>query len=173
MSKTKLSEAEKKQHARDAHNAWVAAHRKRVSEISMKWTNANKERAMANYKAWTARNRALITVKHKAWREDRFEKLTGRRRPKICDMCRRHGRRMHYDHDHKTGLFRGWLCHGCNLALGGVEDRVKTLRKLADYLDAYKASLKVRGKLAKAQKAYAIKYDGNAARSRAKRKKVA
>lgn len=27
------------------------------------------------------------------------------------------------DHDHETGAFRGWLCHGCNWAVGVVEAR--------------------------------------------------
>ena len=137
------------------HDAWVAAHPKRVSEISMKWTRANKERTLTNSRAWQAANKDKVKADHKEWRDNKFKALTGRKRPKVCDVCKRRGRRIHYDHCHKTGLFRGWLCHGCNLALGGVADSAKILRQLADYLDAYKAKPKVKGVQAKAQKLYA------------------
>lgn len=43
-------------------------------------------------------------------------------------------RNTHVDHCHKTGRIRGLLCHGCNVALGRVEDSPETLRRLADYL---------------------------------------
>ena len=45
---------------------------------------------------------------------------------------------VHFDHCHKNGHFRGWLCFGCNTALGAARDSAKILRKLADYIDADK-----------------------------------
>lgn len=39
------------------------------------------------------------------------------------------------DHNHSTGMIRGLLCNGCNLALGNVEDSAQRLRKLAEYLE--------------------------------------
>lgn len=55
-------------------------------------------------------------------------------KPNICSVCGSPGR-ICFDHNHKTGKFRGWLCSGCNLALGNVRDSPETLRKLADYLE--------------------------------------
>lgn len=54
-----------------------------------------------------------------------------------CDVCgqNRIGKGLHIDHDHQTGRVRGALCHGCNLALGNVEDDPERLRALADYLE--------------------------------------
>jgi hypothetical protein len=38
------------------------------------------------------------------------------------------------DHCHETELFRGWLCHKCNRALGGFDDDVSILERAMTYL---------------------------------------
>lgn len=38
------------------------------------------------------------------------------------------------DHDHKTGKFRGWLCHECNRALGNFKDSENLLESALHYL---------------------------------------
>jgi hypothetical protein len=43
-------------------------------------------------------------------------------------------RRLHIDHDHKTGLVRGLVCNGCNRALGYIGDNAQTALSMADYL---------------------------------------
>jgi hypothetical protein len=40
------------------------------------------------------------------------------------------------DHCHSTGMFRGLLCNDCNISIGRLSDCAKTLRRLADYLEA-------------------------------------
>lgn len=40
-----------------------------------------------------------------------------------CAICEGAMSRPVVDHDHKTGVVRGLLCHRCNVALGYVEDR--------------------------------------------------
>ena len=39
------------------------------------------------------------------------------------------------DHDHTTDTFRGWLCHQCNRALGGMNDSTDRLQAAIDYLE--------------------------------------
>lgn len=66
------------------------------------------------------------------------EVLAGRPKPETCDVCSLPGDAkvgIHWDHNHGTGKFRGWLCGSCNRALGLVKDSPELLRKLADYLE--------------------------------------
>lgn len=50
-----------------------------------------------------------------------------------CRICTR-TRRLVADHDHRTGGFRGALCHPCNLALGAFDDDPVLLEAAAAYL---------------------------------------
>ena len=56
-----------------------------------------------------------------------------RKKPDYCEVCGRNDRIV-FDHNHKTGEFRGWLCNGCNTALGFVGDNPEILQALARYL---------------------------------------
>ena len=55
-----------------------------------------------------------------------------------CAICLRNinefDNRLHIDHDHKTGLFRGLLCYNCNAGLGNFKDNIKSLKKAINYL---------------------------------------
>lgn len=68
------------------------------------------------------------------YREQYLEKIAGRPRPDKCEICGRQGK-IFFDHDHATGNFRGWICHGCNIALGHTEDNPMILILLAKYLE--------------------------------------
>ena len=52
-----------------------------------------------------------------------------------CPICERRTSRPVLDHDHSTGLFRGWICNDCNNALGKFCDSVVVLRRAIAYLD--------------------------------------
>lgn len=45
-------------------------------------------------------------------------------------------RRLHIDHDHKTGKVRGLLCFPCNRFILGAGVRPERLRAAADYLES-------------------------------------
>lgn len=55
-----------------------------------------------------------------------------------CAICGKHQSKMvktlSVDHDHKTGIVRGLLCHQCNAALGNLCDDIDVLKKALDYL---------------------------------------
>lgn len=53
----------------------------------------------------------------------------------ICDVpeieC---NQKLHLDHDHETGNFRGWLCYHCNNILGRAKDSEEILINALHYL---------------------------------------
>jgi hypothetical protein len=53
---------------------------------------------------------------------------------KPCQLCGG-TTKIAYDHSHKTGEFRGWLCMKCNTALGLVNDDIILLKKMIIYLE--------------------------------------
>jgi len=76
-------------------------------------------------------------------RRQREGKAT-RPRPATCECCgepNRRQRALHWDHNHATGAFRGWLCHDCNAALGNVQDSMSKLQALIHYLQKHQPRL--------------------------------
>ncbi|KKL77087.1 hypothetical protein LCGC14_2038410 [marine sediment metagenome] len=63
-------------------------------------------------------------------------------RPEVegCAICgvATQGKKLHYDHDHATGEFRGWLCQPCNTGLGMFKDDPCRLASAICYLTAGK-----------------------------------
>jgi hypothetical protein len=57
-----------------------------------------------------------------------------------CAICggdgSSHKNRLHVDHDHKTGTYRGVLCHNCNLGLGHFKDDVILLKAAIEYIES-------------------------------------
>lgn len=57
-----------------------------------------------------------------------------------CDVCLRREsplsqrNLLHMDHCHTTGLFRGWICHKCNVMVGMAGDDPALLEHAADWL---------------------------------------
>jgi len=51
----------------------------------------------------------------------------------VCEICES-TKALRYDHDHKTGSARGWLCNRCNLGIGFFSDNVVMLEKAILYI---------------------------------------
>lgn len=98
------------------------------------------------YKKHRKRLLALAKVKYQYDADQDFEWRLKRRglpapsrpMPLVCESCGRlpngSGKRLHYDHDHTTNRFRGWLCSSCNTSIGGLGDTQEGLLKALDYL---------------------------------------
>ena len=51
-----------------------------------------------------------------------------------CDICGMSSQRLRLDHDHKTGLKRGFLCAPCKKGLGMLRDEPEVLARALNYL---------------------------------------
>jgi hypothetical protein len=119
---------------------WYAANREKVLAASASRYAANPEKANARVRARYAANRETLRTQSREIGLAKAEALAGRPCPALCEVCNRpprpndFGRRLHFDHDHRTGEFRGWLCSRCNTVLGKVEDDAVVLDQLIVYL---------------------------------------
>jgi hypothetical protein len=79
-------------------------------------------------------------------RHRKYLKETVREKPTVCECCgksvleqskNRKPISLFLDHDHKTGKFRGWICHDCNSALGRAGDDLAGVMNLMRYLQKH------------------------------------
>ncbi len=138
--------ARKYKHAnRDKVRAWNKGYyqrnKKKIIELNKKWRANNpgyrsawRQKSLA-YQQSKKKTVELNTLKER----EKREKLAKRDYTEICDICgnKSESRRNAFDHCHKTGVFRGWLCFRCNSTLGKVEDNPDLLVRMADYLRKY------------------------------------
>jgi len=70
----------------------------------------------------------------KYWRKKNNLPSPTRQETSNCECCGRKGI-ICLDHDHKTGEFRGWLCHACNLGIGMLGDDIDGIKAALVYLE--------------------------------------
>lgn len=67
-----------------------------------------------------------------------MRKKAPRPMPNNCEICGIPGSELKkglcYEHNHKTGEFRGWVCGRCNTVMGMVDDNQETLLLIVKYL---------------------------------------
>ena len=112
-------------------------HPKRVRAAYLKRSRANPERACRN-------SRNCYAGSHKKYRDAARERqrvkdnlpAPTRPCPDTCENCNRlpTSQRLHLDHCHDTGKFRGWLCGMCNSGLGLIGDNESAVLHLLEYL---------------------------------------
>jgi len=109
---------------------WRAANRAKVAESAEKTA---RKRVINGKAAQHTKSRALLKANH----IKNLELLAIRPKPDFCDICGEGGRIV-FDHCHKRGHFRGWICDRCNRALGAAGDNIRLLRMLVAYLERTK-----------------------------------
>lgn len=93
-----------------------------------------------------ANSRSLCKTHHVALlRKELLERMMGRPKSETCEICNtaatgkgRSGNSICFDHDHKTGKPRGWICSGCNKAIGLVKEDIGRLNAIISYLERHK-----------------------------------
>lgn len=123
---------------------WRIKNRDRVNRMNREYGKANPRRMKRCYKKWRENNRFGIALKGSrinakkhgylpcsATVEELKNAFAGR-----CHICGEveGADRLHMDHDHETGKFRGWLCSSCNHGLGRFRDSQELLTKALEYL---------------------------------------
>lgn len=136
------------------HKVWRQAHPDKMRAYEKKYKTVHREKFLARIKKWRSayneKNRERINTlsKESAFRcrlrefgltEESHEALLASQGG-TCAICKRPERhkshsRLAIDHDHKTGKVRGLLCHGCNVSIGHMEDRIEWLRSAISYLE--------------------------------------
>ena len=87
------------------------------------------------------RSEVLVGEKHWNWKGGTSTRYKRKfhQKPDKCEVCKANGsdfkKGLCFDHNHKTGKFRGWLCSNCNTALGLVKENPKILLALIKYLN--------------------------------------
>lgn len=99
----------------------------------------NPEKSRDANRKWNAANREK---RRNASRRFYGLPVPTRPEPEMCECCGRKpgARGMHLDHDHRTGEFRGWLCHHCNVGIGNLGDSMAGLQMAMKYLRRASAS---------------------------------
>tara|TARA_Y100001951_G_C11038895_1_gene129121 strand:- start:98 stop:505 length:408 start_codon:yes stop_codon:yes gene_type:complete len=97
-----------------------------------------------------SKNRCRPCRRKKGMIVDKLKKEYSQLKPSIADscvICERTGYELietgawngkrgpwTLDHDHKTEMFRGWICQHCNNGLGGFRDSIRALERAIEYL---------------------------------------
>ena len=106
--------------------------RVRARGYAKRWRDKNPEKVVAAQKRYNEKH----PQRSAAIRKRVLERMAGRLKPSACEICGSTNHRIAFDHCHRSGSFRGWICNTCNTVLGFVSDDPAHLRKLIAYLEA-------------------------------------
>jgi Recombination endonuclease VII len=116
----------------------------------------NRKARLVTSRAQYKKHREKRLANLRQYRIENWERLAAKRRkkmgqpeptgpyPNACEICEaleaNQDKGLMLDHDHKTGLFRGWLCSSCNLGLGKLGDSLEQIERTLRYMQrAYRA----------------------------------
>lgn len=95
---------------------------------------------MAYSKTWFkpgtyyARNRDRLLAAAKRHHHKKNAAAATRPKPAACELCGDTSGRICFDHCHKTGVFRGWVCYSCNILLGRLDNRPEWVERAQAYV---------------------------------------
>ena len=114
---------------------WVKDHPEARKETQQRYRKRNKEEIARANREYTNTPKVRQRIRNRA--AETLENRAGRPKPDHCDACGGppdKGKSLHFDHCHRHGHFRGWICRECNLVLGHVDDDTNRLLKLVAYI---------------------------------------
>lgn len=120
---------------KEARQRWYAENPEQRRKLALDYYHKNRAEILARRAEKRRTNPNTTAVA----RRSRGLPEPTRPQPTHCELDGRllEPGKIHLDHDHITGAFRGWLCNRCNLALGHFEDSISGLEKGIVYLRKY------------------------------------
>ena len=119
-----------KKDAKEYRNRNPAA-RARMTARSTEWKKRNRFKSALSASRAVAKRRGYLPCT--ATHYELKKLFTGK-----CEIC---GvpelecvKKLHLDHDHNTGKFKGWLCNRCNVGISMLGDSTEILEAAIDYL---------------------------------------
>lgn len=148
------------EHSKEKARTWYHENKERASERRAAWyERTGREQARRRRQKLSEIERGELNAQTRASRAadpERFQRYDLMRRLKklsvtyeeyeellakqagLCAICDGgpNGKDpvLHIDHDHRTGVLRGLLCHSCNTSLGHFRDDPKVLQRAINYL---------------------------------------
>lgn len=111
-----------------------------LDEVRIRDAQAKRNWRLENPEAYYAWKKRISEERLK-----KLEELAGRPRPQNCELCGL-TTKLVFDHCHKNGHFRGWICDRCNRVLGSVNDDLQLLEQMIDYLRRSNVKVKYKSK---------------------------
>jgi hypothetical protein len=125
-------------------------HPEKVKASQSKYVKNNKSKVKASLKktrntsAYKIKQRNYMLQKTYGISKERYDELLAEQGG-VCFICRNPERRLYkgkptnlvVDHNHQTGEIRRILCHGCNAAIGLLEENPDRMRHMADYIETF------------------------------------
>ena len=119
----------------NASSRYYQKHRKELIAASVQYRKKHKDKTNEAARKYRRVHKIEVNERNR-WRKllirhgitkDQYEQLF-RSQDGKCAICRTElNKKLAVDHDHKTNMIRGLLCHKCNMALGILEDRVDAM----------------------------------------------
>lgn len=120
---------------REYNQLWRDKHRARLRVQQRANYAKNRDKILAGINARNAKNRVAVSARLRANQHRRAGIVPTRSCPELCESCNRKPKiALCADHDHLTGLFRGWICGSCNRSIGQLGDTVVGVMRAVDYL---------------------------------------
>jgi hypothetical protein len=127
-------------------NAYYHSHKELHLGRVLSWRKRNREAWLSYKRDWNKRNRErfygyALKELYGITRED-YDHMLQEQKGR-CAICRKPPgneprKRLHVDHDHRTGKVRGLLCQICNMRVGTLETFPMVKKALA-YLEKHRA----------------------------------
>lgn len=133
-------------YVRTGYMGWTCA--KCEAERTKRWKSKNREKCRISEKKQEEKNRFKTALRrsHRSAAKHNYRPcnaIESEIREAFTGVCHNEGcgvpesectTRLHLDHNHETGEFRGWLCDRCNLAAGLIGESAERLTGLAEYV---------------------------------------